>query len=113
MELVYKTDLVSVIVELVIDQAEAVEVVKTVVIVFTTEDGTVVVEEIVVAPVVVGDAWLTQSTVVVFVSTPPAIHAGWNNLPSLLDCASVNTIVSVEWMQIPYGWLPGLGVGYS
>jgi len=92
--------LVSVTVELLMDQAADVDVVNAVVI-ETVVGEIVVVEEIVAAAVVVGDAWLIQSTVVVFVSTPPAIHAGWNSLPSLFDCASVNTIVSAEWMQIP------------
>jgi len=111
-ELVYKIDLVSVTVELVIDQAVAVEVVYAVAIVGDV-GNTVVLAETVAAAVDVGDAWLIQSTVVVFVSTPPAIHAGWKTLPSLFVCASVNTIVSEECMQIPYGWPPGVGVGYS
>jgi len=95
------------------DQAVCVEVVNAVVIPIVVGVVTVVVEEVVDAAVVTAVAWLIQSTVVVFVSTPPAIHAGWNSLPSLLDWASVNTIVSAECMQIPYGWLPDVGVGYS
>jgi len=108
-------DLVSVTVELVMDHAVAVDVVNAVVVdVGAVEDIVVVAETVLVSLVYVRvDAWLTQSTVVVFVSTPPAIHAGWNSLPSLFDCASVNTIVSGECMQIPYGWLPAVGVGYS
>jgi len=96
------------------DQAVEVDVVNAVVVDVGAVDAIVVVAEAVTVPVYVEvDAWLTQSTVVVFVSTPPAIHAGWNSLPSLFDCASVNTIVSGECMQIPYGWLPAVGVGYS
>ena len=106
--------MVSVTVELVMDQAVEVDVVNAVVVDVGAVDAIVVVAEAVTVPVYVEvDAWLTQSTVVVFVSTPPAIHAGWNSLPSLFDCASVNTIVSGECMQIPYGWLPAVGVGYS
>lgn len=54
-----------------------------------------------------------QLTVVVIVSPPVAIHAGWKTLPILFDCASVNATVPGSWMQSPLGWLPGVGVGYS
>ena len=57
-------------------------------------DAMVVVADVVAPVVVEVDAWLTQFTVVVIVSTPPAIQAGWNSLPNLFACASVNTIVS-------------------
>jgi hypothetical protein len=108
-----------VIVELVVDQAVDVEVVNTVVV----DVGDVVGDIVVVAHTVMETpadtvyvelyAWLTQSTVVVLVSPPPAIQAGWKSLPSLFDWASVKTIVSEECIHIPYGWLPGVGVGYS
>lgn len=85
-----------------------VELTGTVVAIVSVMDGLV----IVLVSVEV-DAWLTKLTVVVTVSTPPACQAGWNTLPSLPVCASVKHIVSGVWMQRPYGWLPGLGVGYS
>lgn len=73
-----------------------------------------VVVDDVVAPVNVDAvAWLTQFTAVVIVSWPPAIQVGWNILPSLFVCVSVKQIVSDVCRQMPYGWLPGLGVGYS
>jgi hypothetical protein len=60
----------------------------------TADDAMVVVADVVAPAVVEVDAWLTQFTVVVIVSTPPAIQAGWNSRPNLFACASVNTIVS-------------------
>jgi hypothetical protein len=96
--------LVSVTVELVVDQAVDVEVVNAVTGTGTVE-ATVILDEVVSVAVVivVPVAWMIKSTVVVLVSTPPAIHAGWNSRPSRLDCASVKTIVSAECIQIPYG----------
>jgi hypothetical protein len=81
-ELVYRIDQVSVIVDWVVDQALSVEDVEVVVMVTVVEDVVVVIL-MVDAAVVEADAWLTQFTVVVFVSPPPTF-AGWNNLPSRL-----------------------------
>lgn len=86
--------MVSVIVDIVVDHWVDVDVVVTVAL--AGADAATVSVEDVVAPVTVEvDAWLIQFTVVVTVSMPPAIQAGWDTLPNLPVCASVKQIVSV------------------
>jgi len=69
-ELVYRTDFVSEIVDWVVDHALSVDVVATVDI-DTVMEAMVVVAHTVPAADVIVDAWLIQFTVVVFVSPPP------------------------------------------
>lgn len=59
------------------------------------DEATVVVDEVIAGIVekVEVDAWVTKFTVVVTVSWPPAIQAGWKSLPILLDCASAKVNV--------------------
>jgi hypothetical protein len=83
-----------VIVDWVVDHALSVEDVMATVE-LTVVDDMVVVAQTVGAAIVEVDAWLTQFTVVVFVSPPPT-YAGWYSLPSLLVWASVKTMFPEE-----------------